>query len=273
MNLHEEKEKYSEKFFTALEKDLAESGSKESAQIFFRRTLKNAAFAGLFTFLALVLFLDDIVAGLIVAGLFFAVILVFLLYRPRQKKKQKAMEIEKDLPFFLMSLGVQLNVGVPLKNALEKGAEKERNALGKELRSAMKKIDSGGVSLPAALLSLGKKTDSLMLKRALSQVAGIYRQGKQAQTETLRSLAREQLSIQKAQGREFNGKIAFYSLLFIAVSTVFPSLFQTFVMVGSGFMDLDFTALEVIFIVTVLFPLFDIAVLLYIRSKTPAFLR
>lgn len=273
MNLHEQAVKHAEKFFTTLQKDLKESGSKESAQNFLQRMVKTSVFAALFFFLASVLFVQDIFSGLIIAAVFFAGILFFLLYSPRQNKKQKAMEMEKDLPFFLMSLGVQLNAGVPLKNALEKSAEKERNALGKELRSAIKKIDSGGISLPQALLSISQKTDSFMLKRSLSQIAGIYRQGKPAQAETLRSLAMEQLSIQKAQSREFNGKIAFYSLLFIAVSTVFPALFQSFVMVGSGFMDISFTPLQVILIVAAIFPLLDVAVLFYIRSKTPVFLR
>ena len=273
MNLNEKPGEFAEKFFTALQKDLKESGSKESAQTFLQRMVKISAFAGLFFLLVFVLFFQDIFLGAITAIVFFAGVLGFLLYSPRQKKKQKAKEMEKDLPFFLMALGVELNVGVPLKNAIENISEKEKNALGKELHTAIKKIDSSGVSLPQALLSISQRTDSLMLRRSLSQINGIYLQGKPGQIQALRSLAKEQLSIQKAQSREFNGRIAFYSLLFIAVSTVFPALFQSFVMVGSGFMEISFTPLQVLLVVALFFPLLDIAVLFYIRSKTPVFLR
>lgn len=273
MSLHEQLRRYAKRFFNVLQKDLKESGSKQSAHDFFHKTLKTSIFTGLFFCLVFVLFFQDILFGIIVGAISFAGVLFFLLYSPRQKKKQKAQEMEKDLPFFLMALGVQLKVGVPLKNAIENISEKEKNALGRELRKALKKIDSSGVSLPEALFSISHKTDSSMLRRSLSQINGIYLQGKQMQTEPLRSLAKEQLSIQKAQSREFNGKIAFYSLLFIAVSTVFPALFQSFVMVGSGFMEINFTPLQVLLVVALFFPLADIAVLFYIRSKTPVFLR
>lgn len=272
MNLHKTT-KYKNKFFTILQKDLTESGSKEKAGDFFHKMLKSSIFASLFFLLAFIVFFQDIFIGIITGTLFFLGLFGFLLYLPRMKKKQRAQEIEKDLPFFLMSLSVQLNVGVPLKNALQNAAQKEKNLLGKELETALKKIDSGGLSLPQALLSINSKNASPMLLRSLSQINGIYVQGKNAQTQAIRNLAKEQLSIQKSQSREFNGKIAFYSLLFIAASTVFPTLFQSFVLVGSGFMDISFTPLQVLLIVVIFFPLLDIAVLFYIRSKTPVFLK
>jgi hypothetical protein len=61
--------------------------------------------------------------------------------------------------------------------------------------------------------------------------------------------------------------------LFIAVSAIVPALFQSFVIVGSMVLELDFTPLQVLLVTAVFFPLVDIAVLLYIRGKTPVFLR
>ena len=61
--------------------------------------------------------------------------------------------------------------------------------------------------------------------------------------------------------------------MFIAVSAIVPALFQSFLIVGSTFMQMDFTPVQAIVITTMLLPAIDIGVLLYIRSITPEFLK
>ena len=75
------------------------------------------------------------------------------------------------------------------------------------------------------------------------------------------------------KGKEFSQKLVLFSLMFIVVSAVFPALFQSFVIVGSSFMQLDFLPVHVLLVIGVLFPLIDIAALFFIRSQTPHFLR
>jgi len=63
------------------------------------------------------------------------------------------------------------------------------------------------------------------------------------------------------------------SLLFIGISAIVPALFQSFSIVGSAILNLSFTATQLFLIIVVGFPLLDLAVLLYLRSRTPVFLR
>ncbi|MDO8624929.1 MAG: type II secretion system F family protein, partial [Candidatus Diapherotrites archaeon] len=58
-----------------------------------------------------------------------------------------------------------------------------------------------------------------------------------------------------------------------AVSAIVPALFESFILVGSLFLDLDFSAIQVLAIMAVGFPLLDLGVLMYIRSQMPVFLR
>ena len=89
----------------------------------------------------------------------------------------------------------------------------------------------------------------------------------------LKRVGREELSRQRSMAREFSGKIALLSLMFIAVSAIVPALFQSFMIVGSTFMRIDFTPLQIIAITTIILPAVDVAVLLYIRFITPEFLK
>jgi hypothetical protein len=52
-----------------------------------------------------------------------------------------------------------------------------------------------------------------------------------------------------------------------------PALFQSFVIIGSMFLEMRFTALQVLLIVALGFPMIDLAILLFIKQKTPMFLR
>ena len=61
--------------------------------------------------------------------------------------------------------------------------------------------------------------------------------------------------------------------MFIAVSAIVPALFQSFLIVGSTFMQIDFTPIQIIVMTTMVLPAIDIGVLLYIRSITPEFLK
>jgi flagellar protein FlaJ len=99
----------------------------------------------------------------------------------------------------------------------------------------------------------------------------IYLHG--SSSETLKRLTDDLLVRQKIESKEFSGKMVVYALVFIAVSAIMPSMFQSFILIGSYFMKISFTPLQVLAIVVILFPALDISILFMIHSKTPIFLR
>ena len=64
-----------------------------------------------------------------------------------------------------------------------------------------------------------------------------------------------------------------FSLMFIAVSAIIPAFFLAFITIGSMFMELDFTPIQVIALTAIVFPAIDLSVLFLIKEKTPVFLQ
>ena len=122
-------------------------------------------------------------------------------------------------------------------------------------------------------MHFAERIDSLQVKRAVALFVSVYEQGKEAGGAGVKMLARELLAKQRAESKEFSGRLVVYSLLFIAVSAVVPALFQSFAIVGSMVLNFSMTSVQIFLIIVVVFPAIDLIALYYIRAKTPVFLR
>jgi len=188
--------------------------------------------------------------------------------------RKKSEELERDLPFALMHLRTRLSLGEQFENALGAVAESTQGALGAELKKAWNEIHGKGAAVEEALLHSIERVPSLQYKRACSQLAGLHEQGfSRNELSSLKALHRELLAEQRAKLKDFSGKMAVFSLMFVAFSTVLPALFLAFILIGSMFLDLSIPPATAFLLVIVVFPALDIAVLLYIREKTPVFAR
>ncbi|MCX6802051.1 MAG: hypothetical protein NT067_02965 [Candidatus Diapherotrites archaeon] len=190
------------------------------------------------------------------------------------KARKKAQDTEKELPFALMHLRTRLALGEQFEEALAATAATAKGALGREFAEIGKEISLKGASAEEAFLHSMDRVDSLQYRRACSHLAGLYEQGFSGkELRSLDALHREIVSVQRAKLKEFSGKMAVFSLLFVTFSTVLPALFLALILVGSMFLELDVSPSSAFLLVIVLFPAIDIAMLLFIREKTPAFAR
>lgn len=258
-----------------LSHDLKKAGIKKSAQKYFEDSLKFSVLAALFFWVLWSLLFEDMFLGFFGSIFFFSLNACFWMYYPAALKKRKAELVEKELPFALLNLSVELNADSRLVRAIKSLCAKNKNFFTKELEKAHSEITEGGLSAQRALLNIGERVESESLKRALMKIITIYEQGgeKKARVDSIRSIATQELAIQKAKSKEFSQKLVLYSIMFIVVSAVFPAMFLAFITVGSSFMRIGFLPSHIILIVTLVFPLLDIAALFFIRSRTPQFLR
>ncbi|HZX34307.1 MAG TPA: type II secretion system F family protein [archaeon] len=253
---------------------LRNAGSGESAEKHLARCAKIAALAFIASWLLWNLFSEDFFGGMLFSLACSITAFFFLLYRPKLLLRKKASQVEKHLPFALMQLSVELNIGVPFDRALERVANSDYGELSKVLGKALKHCTKSGLSIPEALREAGRESGSKQFRRSAAQITAIYSHGTVKNPgEIIRRIALEQLSRQKSEAKEFSGKIAVVSLAFIAVSAIMPALFQAFTIVGSSFIEMPLTGIEVLLVIAVLFPLADAAMLLYIKSITPEFLK
>ena len=257
-----------------LERNLQKAGMEVSAKKYLEKSAGYSALAGIFFWFATGLITGKILAamgyGLVIGLVCFAV----FLYMPEARKKKTGALLEKDLPFALNSMAVELNLQIPFEKCMENVAKEKYGLVSNEFRKVIAEMGSAGSSMQEGLLHLTERVDSLILKRAVVQLVNVYEQGDGKKSgEPVKRLAAEILSKQRAESKEFAGKLVVFSLLFIAVSAIIPAIFQAFIIVGSMFLKLNFTAPQVLLIVAVGFPVLDLAVLFYIKSKTPVFLR
>lgn len=257
-----------------LERDFSFLDGKQKAEEFIKaKTKLSLAAGGAFFLLWGVVFSINIeglaASSLVCAGSFF-----YFLREPKRLAELEAKKIEAKLPFCLLHLGAELNSGRDFDGALEEVAGSDYGALSEKLSRHIRVGMQSGKSVKSVLFELSLKTKSRHFARGLAQIISVYENvsGKDA-GETIKRIGLELLARQKAEMKEFSAKLSVFSLLFIAVAAILPALFQSFVTIGSGFMEIPFTALELLAISSVGFPLLDAGILLLINSATPEFMK
>ena len=238
----------------------------------FKQNALKASLFSLFAWLAFGLFLEEIVASFLLAALTGISALGISLYLPAIKKKRHAAIVESQLPFALMNIAVEMQLGIRFEEIL-KHASQHKGELGKEFGKILREVKEQGASVQQALMHFSERIDSLEVKRAIALFVSVYEQGQKASSESIKMLARELLAKQRAVAKEFSGKLVVYSLLFVAISAIVPALFQSFAIVGSMVLHFTLTAQQIFLIIVIGFPAIDLVALYYIQSKTPVFLR
>jgi len=238
-----------------------------------RNSAKYAAIFSICCWLLLGLVLESPVLSALLGLLCFLPAFAATLYYPKMKRKRQGERVEAGLPFCLMNIAIELNLGIPFVKALEH-ASRERSTCAGEFRAVAEEIREQGASVGEALRHFSERTDSRLVKRAVVQLASAFEQATPKKSgEPVKRIAAEILARQRAESKLFSGKLVVFSLLFIAVSAIVPALFQSFSIIGSVILQMRFTAIQLFLIIVAVFPMLDLAVLFYIREKTPVFLR
>jgi len=180
-------------------------------------------------------------------------------------------EIERDMPFLLTQIAIDLELGLPFENAL-KNAAKIDSAFGRWIRCVLVEVYKKGSSINDAFSKIVRRYNSQQLKRAISQLLAIYEEGLK-DVSGLRRIIKEILAEQHAKAKEFNGKLVVYSIILVTCSAVVPALFLAFTIVGGKILSLGLSAEDILLITTIGFPLLNVLIFLFIRSNMPIFLR
>lgn len=221
------------------------------------------------------LFLQNLLAGLILAMVVLAGCLVLLYEIPIFREKERMQRVEAELPLLLLEMAVQLQAHRSFEKILHRFSEMEPGFAQAEFRRVWYEIHWKGASVPMALQHLSERVYSPEAKRAVIQLVYAYDQGnaKRNRGGTIKRIARELLAKQRIQTKEFASKLALVSMVFIAVSAIMPALFQSYITIGSSFLAVDFSPQQVLLITALGFPLLDAVILLAVRLQTPVFLR
>lgn len=193
-------------------------------------------------------------------------------YFPILVKKNILGKIEKELPFFLIDLDMNLSIGEEFLNALKK-ASNEYIYL-KEIFSKIISNYEKGISFQKSFREFSEFFDSRDFKRALTQIINIYESGKQFKEKgPLFELSEDIINLQTTSTKLYSNKLVMISLLFIGFTAVLPALFLVFVNIGSFILDLGITAEQLLLIFILVFPSIDILIIVIILNIMPGFLK
>ncbi|MDD4251349.1 MAG: hypothetical protein PHX27_04125 [Candidatus ainarchaeum sp.] len=237
-----------------------------------KKCLNYSIIISLFVLLFAWLYLYNILLSFGITLIFFIIIFLISINIPIIKHKKYTKKLENDLSFFLTNLIIELRVGKDLLSAIKKcSLETESTDLAsKEYAKIIDLIDNG-LSFREALTLMNNKFNSLSIKRTNSNLYNIYQHGNDI--FGLKKFSDELFLRQRIESKEFGGKLVVFALVFIAVSAIVPAMFASFIIIGSYFMQIQFSAIQIFLILVIVFPSIDLLVLITINSKTPLFLR
>ncbi|MBU0527628.1 type II secretion system F family protein [Candidatus Micrarchaeota archaeon] len=212
---------------------------------------------------AVTAFLILLVFGFVFSLFSFASVLGLFLVLPGIEMKKQAAEIEAGLPFFLRSLGMLLDFGMPFESAI-KTAAKGQGRLQLEMETVGDEINSG-MNLQEALASFAKKYKTLEIKRAVSQVCTSYEIGNME----IRRIGDEMLSVQKHKLREYAAKSTMIGLMLIICTAILPTFFLVYAVAGRFALGSEITNEQISLAMLVLFPVLSIFILMISKSIMP----
>ncbi|MDD5163766.1 MAG: hypothetical protein PHD95_06205 [Candidatus ainarchaeum sp.] len=246
---------------------------------FSEKNFAYPAIAGIMACFAFALVLEEIAFGVLTGLACFCAIFFGMQLIPAVKEKKRVALIERDLPFALLSISMDLDLNIAFEKCVFNAAKNEL-ATAPEFKKIFFDVKEKGMSMQEALVGFAKRNKGTAVKRAVLQLGSIYEHGSSRDiagsiksSEAVRRIALELLAKQRSESKAFSGKLVVFSLLFIAVSAIVPALFQSFIIVGSMILEISFTPMQVFLAIVVGFPLADLLVLFYIRAKTPVFLK
>ena len=201
------------------------------------------------------------VAGLVV----FAMGFLTFTSIPNIRTKKRTRKLEKELPYALRDILIQIESGIPLYQAMQ-SATTGYGEMSEELQRILKDIDGGKSMLKALELSI-VRNPSERYRRAMWQLTNSIKSGTDI-TSTMESITDSIIKEQKLEIEKYGEELNPYILVYLLVAVIGPALGITGMIVISSFTG---TSVGVQLYVGILFFLVVIQVffLNLIKSKRP----
>ncbi|MEF8880232.1 MAG: type II secretion system F family protein [Candidatus Nanohaloarchaea archaeon] len=184
---------------------------------------------------------------------------------PQIKTKRRTRELEKDLPYALRDVLIEIKSGIPLYDAM-KTVTSGYGEASEEFSLIVKSID-GGNSMVEAIENSIVRNPSEQYRRAMWQLNNSIKSGTDVSI-TLESVVDSIITDQKLEIKKYGKELNPYILVYLLIAVIGPSLGITGLIVISSFTG---TSVDETVYITVLFLLVvsQIFFLNLVKSKRP----
>jgi hypothetical protein len=194
----------------------------------------------------------------------FIIFFAIIFFINKIKEQNYKSKIIREIPLFLEKLSNDLEKNISLKIALKNRID--NSLIADKIRKALIKVEKKGYSLEESLLSVA---DDYKLKQVFIHISDTVNTGSKDKVFSLRTLADSISQEQNYKLKNYATKLNLTTLVFVVVSAIVPALFLMFLLVGSNFLEISFSALSIIIIVCIVFPIIDMFLLLIMKSNMP----
>ena len=159
----------------------------------------------------------------------------------QQQKLRLVQQLEHDLPYALLELDVLLSLHWPFEQAIKTCIEQNpTNSFWEKMKPYFAREKNGTSHALTALEHEVVETNSVLLSQAVGHLQFIYQQAGQKSSDLgLKALATHALHQQRLNQQAFSKQLSFLAIIFVASSTIIPTLLQSFLLLGNLFLEIS----------------------------------
>ncbi len=192
---------------------------------------------------------------------------LFLAFYPKLMSQRKVKNIEKNLPYMLHHMLVQIRAGVPLYDTLVSVAKSDYGVLSNEIRKVVNEINTGK-SEAEALEKITRNTPSFFFRRVMWQVINALKSGADIGS-TMKEIVENMSVEQKVAIKRYGSQLNPLALMYMLFAVIYPTLGITFLLVLATFTGILLN-LELILIgITATLVIFQFMFVGLIKSRRP----
>lgn len=212
--------------YASLKENLACAGMRMEPESFLVIFVTAALSFGAFVFAAVALLgvlLRDALLGLaapiLAVAAFVGALLIALSY-PSMQANERAMHVDRVLPFALRQLSTQVKAGVSFHRAMQSIASSDYGLLSEEFAKVAADI-SRGDTMENALFKLSRRNKSRGLRRTVTQLLRSFKSGGNL-SQIISDIADDVSFEVRMSIRDFTEKLNFINVIYIMVGVVAP---------------------------------------------------
>ena len=211
-----------------------------------------------------------VLAGLELAGIyltFLSMTCVFLIYYPQIKEKNSYANLNRELPYALRHMGIELKSGKGLHDTLQTIRNANYGVLSEEFNRVLEEVKYGKPT-EESLLEMSHRVKSEGLKRTIHQIIGTLRVGGNL-ANSLDVIAQDISFETRIKLKEYSQKLNSFILIYTFIAILAPVVILIMAMAGSTVMGDLISGNLLLIIYSLFFPLIVMFMGLLIKKLEP----
>jgi len=192
---------------------------------------------------------------------------IYVVFYPKLYVSRKVNQLEKNLPYALHHLLIEVRSGIPLFNALVSISQSRYGVLSEEMKKAVDDISTGKSEI-AALEMMARRNPSLYFRRVMWQIVNSLKSGADI-GNTIKQIVDNLSEEQRVAIKKYGSQLNPMTLMYMIFAVIFPTLGITFLLVLSSFVGIGIDLSLVLIGILVFLLLFQFMIIGLIKSKRP----